>query len=484
MSQKKRLYAIKSICKDHVKKNLESMKRELEILKLADHPNIVKLYEIYEDTKYIHLVMEYCSGGDLCDYLIQKEVLTEKEVSALMKQIFSAVNHLHSLKICHRDIKPENFLLANSIGEPEVKLTDFGMSVKFGDDKMKSMVGTPYFVAPEVLKGRYGKECDIWSAGVLMYFMLSGKHPFKGVDLKDLFLRIVKGEFSFPEKPWSHISKEAKLLIQQTLVPNPAKRISINRALGHPWFKTLDDPAEHPPINLEIFSALKKFKAPGKLWQEAMKVFVRNISEEKYEELGAMFKEIDQSNTGFVTAQDIVDAMRRNGYEILGEEIEALMRNIEYIGHGKLNYTQFLIAALARKRVLDDEAMWAVFNHFDITHSGTISLDNLKFALEKAGCFISEADFEEIVNEFELKAGKDMDYEEFKEIMTCFSEEHSFVILTEEDEARVNERRQTKRLSMKRMTIRRATMKENQQLIENKMEIYKEVSGDTKVIEN
>eukprot|EP00358_Blepharisma_japonicum_P006028 CAMPEP_0202943874 /NCGR_PEP_ID=MMETSP1395-20130829/4478_1 /ASSEMBLY_ACC=CAM_ASM_000871 /TAXON_ID=5961 /ORGANISM="Blepharisma japonicum, Strain Stock R1072" /LENGTH=353 /DNA_ID=CAMNT_0049641915 /DNA_START=224 /DNA_END=1281 /DNA_ORIENTATION=+ len=347
---------------------------------------------------------------------------------------------------------------------------------------MKSMVGTPYFVAPEVLKGRYGKECDIWSLGVFMYFLLSGHHPFKGHDLKELFLHITKGEFSFPEKPWSKISKEARHLIQQMLNTNPAKRISISRALAHPWFSTLDDPNEHPPLNLEVLNSMKKFKAPNKLYQEAMKVFVRNISEERYDELGAAFKEIDQSNTGFVTAQDIVDAMRRNGYNLLVDEIETLMKNVQYIGGGKLNYTQFLIAALARKKIMDEEGMWAVFNHFDSGHTGTISLENLKFALIKAGCFISDNDFEEIVKEFELKAGKNMNYEEFKEIMTCFSEENSFVMVTDEDEARGTERRQTKRLSVRRITIRRATLMaiESTPTLETKMETIRETAADTK----
>lgn len=256
-------YAIKSICKDHVKQNMEVMRRELDILRLADHPNIVKLWEIYEDSKYIHLVMQYCSGGDLCDYLIDHVTLTEAEVARIMKSILSAVNHLHSLRICHRDLKPENFLILNKDENADIKLTDFGMSVKFGEDKMKSMVGTPYYVAPEILRGRYGKECDIWSLGVLMYFMLSGKHPFRGTDIKDLFVKIIKGEYSFSDQSFENVSKEAKSLISQMLVTHPTRRISINSALNHVWFKSLEKKSS--TINLTIFDSIKKFKAPSKL---------------------------------------------------------------------------------------------------------------------------------------------------------------------------------------------------------------------------
>lgn len=172
-------------------------------------------------------------------------------------------------------------------------------------------------------------------------------------------------------------------------------------------------------------------------------------------ELQDAFQEIDQSKTGFVTAQDISDAMRRNGYEILGEEILRLMRNIDYIGHGKLNYTQFLIAAIDRKRIIDEEGMWLIFKHFDINETGTIKTDELKFALEKAGCFISDGDFNEIIDEFQLKAKDGMNFEDFKDIMTCFSEENSIMVVESEEDG--FKRPKNKRLSQRRLTIRRTT---------------------------
>lgn len=158
-----RSFAIKSISKCKLKKSVISFRREVEILMLVDHPNTIKLYEAYEDSKYIHLVMEICLGGDVLEYLISKGTLNEEEISHMMIKMFSAVNHLHSLRICHRDLKPENFLLTSSYGEsePEIKLIDFGMSIKYEDDLMHTMVGTPYYVAPEIINGIYGKECDI-----------------------------------------------------------------------------------------------------------------------------------------------------------------------------------------------------------------------------------------------------------------------------------------------------------------------------------
>lgn len=137
------------------------LKSEIETLKSADHPNIVRLYEVYEDDKYLHFVMDLCTGGDLLDHLMSNGPLSESKAADYMRKLLQAVNHLHSLNICHRDLKPENFLLSSRGRDAEIKIVDFGMSVKFGDKDMETAVGTPYFLAPEILRGTYGKECDI-----------------------------------------------------------------------------------------------------------------------------------------------------------------------------------------------------------------------------------------------------------------------------------------------------------------------------------
>ena len=196
-------YAVKSVLKKKVKGDFAMLKTEIEMLQSADHPNIIKLYETYEDEKYLHLVMELCTGGDLFDYVISKRHLCEEEVVNIMKKLLSAINYLHTLKICHRDLKPENFLFTTTEPNAELKISDFGLSSKFGGqngDMMYSMVGTPYYVAPEVIKGTYGKECDIWSLGVVMYFILSGTQPFKSSNIQNLFVKILSGLMTLQEK--------------------------------------------------------------------------------------------------------------------------------------------------------------------------------------------------------------------------------------------------------------------------------------------
>ncbi|CAG9311417.1 unnamed protein product [Blepharisma stoltei] len=446
-------YAVKSISKDRVLKETESLRRELEILQIVDHPNIIKMYEIYEDKKYIHIVMELCTGGDLFDYLLLKGTLNEMEVATIMKKLMLGVKHLHRLNVCHRDLKPENFMLSHAGPDAEIKIIDFGMSIKFTNNQMSTMVGTPYYLAPEMMHETYGKECDYWSLGVIMYFLLVGKHPFIGVNVNDVFMRISRGHFSFSHPKWANISSEAKDLISRLLVLDPAQRYNMSQALMHPWFQRfmVNQPE---PVNLNIFNSLKNYKARGKLWQETMKLVVKNLSEEQISELHNAFMSLDSANQGYITAIDIEQAMIRQGHEIFLDDFHNMIRNIDYIGKGKLNYTEFIVAVLDRKKILNEEIIWDVFKKFDLNNEEKIGVKELKTALEVAGCSLNSNDFNEIVNEFQLKAGEFMDFAHFKEIMMCFSEDNSmrFSLGTEE-----SPRNSVRRLSKQRLSIRRVS---------------------------
>lgn len=196
-----RHYAIKSIPKRLILKDVHMLRNEIETLHCTDHPNIAKFFETYEEEHYVHIVMELCSGGDLFENIIKKGHFTENEVAEIMKKILSALNYLHSLKICHRDLKPENFLFSTDGTHIEIKVIDFGLSTKFGETSdMHSIVGTPFYVAPEVLYGTYNKECDVWSLGVILYTLLVGYPPFRGNTNLEIFNQIKKGKIDFKER--------------------------------------------------------------------------------------------------------------------------------------------------------------------------------------------------------------------------------------------------------------------------------------------
>ena len=189
------VFACKKMNKKKIK-NKNQFQTELNLLKTTDHPNIIKLYEIYEDNKYIYLIMEECNGGEFFDSLAkrakEKNMYTEKECARIFRQILEAVNYLHAHGVCHRDLKPENILFSNVADDSSLKLIDFGLSkVLDGEKKMKKTVGTTFYMAPEVIKGSYNEKCDIWACGVILYIMLCGKPPFYSENEEELKKKFV-----------------------------------------------------------------------------------------------------------------------------------------------------------------------------------------------------------------------------------------------------------------------------------------------------
>jgi len=223
--------AIKSIRKSKVNK-IEVLKREIEILKEVNHPHIIRLIEVHEDAKYLHLITDLCTGGELFDRIIAKTQspeghFSEKDAANLIRNILDAIAYCHDEKqIVHRDLKPENFLFASNADDAPVKIIDFGLSrheVHPGS-MMKTKVGTPYYVAPEVLKRKYSKSCDIWSIGVITYILLCGYPPFYGDSDNQIFDSVRAGKFDFPSPEWDTMSDAAKDFICCLLKKDPEKR--------------------------------------------------------------------------------------------------------------------------------------------------------------------------------------------------------------------------------------------------------------------
>lgn len=280
-------FAIKTIPKSKLNGDLKMMLRELDILQSADHPNIIRLYETYEDSLYLHLVMELCSGGNILEHIAEQGSYSEAIAAEVMSKICVAVNHLHQLYICHRDIKPDNCLYLSSEPGAELKLVDFGLSVKFGEDKVKkmySLVGTPYYMAPEVLRGDYDKECDIWSLGVILYLMLSGHQPFASSSIQELFPKVMSANYSFLGEEWDEISPSAKDLISKLIVVEPNKRLTIQEMLKHDWFRQQRLTASRP-VPVRILESLKRKCALKQFHRESMKVILKYLSIEEIGEL-------------------------------------------------------------------------------------------------------------------------------------------------------------------------------------------------------
>jgi len=222
-------------------KDLKGIHDEVEILHRVDHPNVVKMIEIFESEEKLYVVMELLPGGDLYTALTKVRKVSERNAACAIYQAALGLKHIHSMGIAHRDVKPENMLLeSKESNNLKIKITDFGLA-KYRVDTamaMKSCCGTPTYVAPEVLeKNGYTEIADIWSLGVTIYILLSGTPPFANNSIPRLYKLIRAGEYDFPEKHWAQISEDAKDLIRKMLVVNPNNRLNIDGVLEHPWIK-------------------------------------------------------------------------------------------------------------------------------------------------------------------------------------------------------------------------------------------------------
>lgn len=215
-----------------------ALQNEIDILKQVDHPNIVKFYDIYEDEKYMYIVMELLGGGELFDQIMKKETFSEKESRDIIAPIFDALIYCHNIGIVHRDIKPENLLFSSkNLQTGIIKVSDFGLARLLTADQLATTTcGTPGYVAPEIISEKpYKEPCDFWSVGVVLFILLSGEPPFYHEDNFELFELIKKCKYDMTKPTWKNISEEAKDFLKKLLVADPAKRLDAKGIQSHPW---------------------------------------------------------------------------------------------------------------------------------------------------------------------------------------------------------------------------------------------------------
>ena len=240
------IYAMKQMDKIKIQQNLELFKNEIEIMSILNHPNICKLYEVYEDSKFFYLIIEYCEGGELLDRITKKQkegkLYTEKEAAVIFRQLIEAIEYIHEIGVIHRDLKPENILFSTKYENSPIKIIDFGISKKVTKNdpnkkiKLSSKVGTVYYMSPEIIKGSYSELCDVWACGIILYILLCGYPPFSGVNDKDIYNNIKECKLEFPQNEWKKISKNAKELIKKIICPEK-NRINASQILHDKWFK-------------------------------------------------------------------------------------------------------------------------------------------------------------------------------------------------------------------------------------------------------
>jgi len=239
-------YAVKSICKSDPAMRAGGLAREISLLEEMKHDSIIQLVDVFEDAEFVHLVTDLCAGGELYDKIVDNTsadngtpCLAEHKAARIICQVLKAVSYLHQKGIVHRDIKPENILFETNEEDSPIKIIDFGLSRKHrgrrGEPPMTTLVGTPYYIAPETLRKKYDKSCDLWSVGVIAYVILCGYPPFNGTSHDETHKSVLRGQYYFPAEDWKNISDEAIDFIYRALQMNPKKRMTADQALKHPW---------------------------------------------------------------------------------------------------------------------------------------------------------------------------------------------------------------------------------------------------------
>lgn len=412
-------YACKSIAKRKLisKEDVEDVRREIQIMHhLSGHRNVVAIKGAYEDQLYVHIVMELCQGGELFDRIIQRGHYSERKAAELTKIIVGVVEACHSLGVMHRDLKPENFLLANRDDDSSLKAIDFGLSVFFKPGQVFSdVVGSPYYVAPEVLRKHYGPEADVWTAGVILYILLSGVPPFWAETQQGIFDAVLKGVIDFDSEPWPVISDSAKDLIRRMLNPRPSERLKAHEVLSHPWISQ-NGVAPDRPLDPAVLSRLKQFSAMNKLKKMALRVIAESLSEEEIAGLREMFTAMDTDNSGAITYDELKEGLRKYGSTLNDTEIHDLMEAADIDNSGTIDYGEFIAATLHLNKLDREEHLVVAFSYFDKDGSGYITIDELQEACREHN--MPDAFLDDTIKEVDKNNDGQIDYGEFVAMMT------------------------------------------------------------------
>ncbi|KAF8006019.1 hypothetical protein BT93_K0338 [Corymbia citriodora subsp. variegata] len=412
--------ACKSISKRKLRTavDIEDVRREVAIMStLPEHPNIVKLKATYEDNDNVHLVMELCEGGELFDRIVARGHYSERAAASVARTIAEVVRMCHANGVMHRDLKPENFLFANKKENSALKAIDFGLSVFFKPgERFSEIVGSPYYMAPEVLKRNYGPEVDIWSAGVILYILLCGVPPFWAETEQGVALAILRGNIDFKREPWPQVSDTAKNLVRQMLEPDPRKRLTAREVLEHPWIQNAKK-ASNVPLGDIVRTRLKQFSVMNRFKKKALRVIAEHLSIEEVEVIREMFTLMDTDSDGKVTYTELKAGLQKVGSQLAEPEIKMLMEVADVDGNGVLDYGEFAAVTIHLQRMENDEHLRRAFMFFDKDDSGYIELGELSEALADESNEMDADVVNEIMREVDTDKDGRISYEEFVAMM-------------------------------------------------------------------
>ncbi|KAE8690008.1 Calcium-dependent protein kinase 32 [Hibiscus syriacus] len=413
-------FACKSISKKKLRTavDIDDVRREVEIMKhLPKHPNIVTLKDTFEDDNAVHLVMEWCEGGELFDRIVARGHYTERAAAAVTNTIVQVVQMCHKHGVMHRDLKPENFMFENEKETAVLKAIDFGLSAFFKPgERFYEIVGSPYYMAPEVLRRNYGPEVDIWSAGVILYILLCGLPPFWAETEQGIAHAIIRSVVEFKRDPWPKVSDNAKDLVKKMLNPDPKRRLTAQQVLDHPW---LQNAKKAPNVSLgeTVKARLKQFSVINKLKKRALRVIAEHLSVEEVAGIKEGFQVMDTSGRGKINIDELRVGLHKLGHIISDSDLQILMEAGDFNGDGYLDYGEFIAISVHLRKMGDDNHIKKAFEFFDKNQSGYVEIEELRDELADEPETNSEEVISSIMHDVDTDKDGRISYDEFAAMM-------------------------------------------------------------------
>ena len=422
--------AMKVIAKHEGMDNL-SIKNEIDILKKLSHPNIVRIYEFYESENYFYLINEYCNGGELFNF-INKSTLNEQQLSVLFYQVFSGLCYLHENNILHRDIKPENILISSKekdlLTDEEyfwIQIIDFGTAKIFEDNKnLKRIVGSAYYIAPEVLKHDYNEKCDTWSVGVILYMFLAGKAPFDGRSNEEIINSIKTKTLDLNNENLIQRSDEARDLVKGLLNKNIEERLSAKQALSHKWFRKFNgrqlfgnfmEKDIQPYIN-NLFN----YTFHSKIQQLVIAFLVHNLpTTNSSRNILKLYRYFNVSGNCKLTKDELVKGLIKYREEVeVRKKVDHLFILLDGDNNGFIEYEEFLRACIDKKEILTDEYLNYAYKFLDKENRGNLSVQEISNSFLKEENKLFEIAISKDINDVDQDGDGNINFNEFKILMT------------------------------------------------------------------
>mmetsp|Transcript_127018 Transcript_127018/g.270864 ORF Transcript_127018/g.270864 Transcript_127018/m.270864 type:complete len:510 (+) Transcript_127018:66-1595(+) len=416
--------ALKTVRKGAI--GVDALCNEVEISLIMDHPNIVRLFDVYEDRYYAYLALEICHGGELLDLIIAAERFGEGDAAIVMSQLLRAVNYMHALGIAHRDLKLENLLLKDKglpIQQNTLKLIDFGLSERFtpGTISLKGIVGSCSYIAPEVLTGKaYSEACDLWSCGVILYMLVGGVPPFSGQDQEAILKSVKSHALWFDPIIWEPVSAEAQALIKNLCQRNVQRRLPAMQALSDPWLTqprptTSAQPEEGSRIPKVYFEKLRAFSSLDRFKRSAVRLIAHRLDDSYIQELTRVFQELDENQDGTLSLQEVTEGFKKTGSADMAAHMAEIFESVDTNHNDRVDYTEFIAATVEQSLYHKEELCWEAFRVFDTDCDGVISVEELGAALRMKDSPVAElgGQIDEILAQVDANGDGQVDFTEF-----------------------------------------------------------------------